>query len=519
MTNEAQATNMEALAPVSSASEASSPKHHSDSSTPGSTNTAGLLSLPAELLETILDLALLSDSPIEFAPFRDLQTASPNDANFTAFQYQHVLRFQRQIRPFLVLLSVNKGLRIEASRVYHGKNTFRFTNHYAWLVLARYFDLIGKDNVQRLRHIEISLPGCGKYVRKYEYDEFFVRHLSPFGMTDLPNYASIFYAGFSQRHELVPVRDPLTTLRGINNLEKLDFLIHGQYLEKRCDTYKRQTFFMDLPFDKSLTFQSQPKLDVTLVNFSPRIIQPRDPPIYLSSTENPPADAEWYARLDSETIQAGKAVVGCAKVRGWKIVDREWEHVWPKDFRHRGSVDELEKNIEGMVGWQQREELEYLVQGALRTCPGDMIFLKKRNCIKCWGEGGFDGCVCDDRPALLRRRYLEAKEPLIGNPGSDLLLSAHRESLVWKKSWAVRDSERRAVLGLEVVGRWLRENEREEERDEGDSEKKKQATQTRPEVLQIAGERNTVDIYGRVHDAATRVYIGGGVTQVWDWEE
>lgn len=55
------------------------------------------------------------------------------------------------------------------------------------MVLSRFFNLIGKENTMLLRHVRIVRPAIAERPGKFRHciDNFFVRHLSQFGMCDM----------------------------------------------------------------------------------------------------------------------------------------------------------------------------------------------------------------------------------------------------------------------------------------------------------------------------------------------
>lgn len=117
----------------------------------------GLLDLPNELLGQILVPVLVRDVPIELAPIRPLYDTRITEV-LGPCQYQHALTYQNAIRPTLGVLRVCKTLHELGRNVYYSANTFSFASDLGWLVLARFFYLIGPSNISLLRNLTIIHP-------------------------------------------------------------------------------------------------------------------------------------------------------------------------------------------------------------------------------------------------------------------------------------------------------------------------------------------------------------------------
>lgn len=416
-----------------------------------------LSSPPAELLEKILEQVLVSDSPIEFSPMGDSTIFGAGISNFTAVQYQHVLDFQQKIRPALGLLRVSRRFQTEGSRVYYSKNAFRFSGGYGWLVVARFLDLIGEQNIQRLKHLSIVHPAQETPMSRHHYESFFVRRLSPFGMADLQDYANT-YTESQQEWRLKPARDPLTILRSIKGLENLSLLLHNEEPTWLEDVEMLVYHLTTESFDKILTWERQSKLQIAIINLSPRFdpSQPSNSCKYLklSDVENATLDASWYSNRAANTIEAAQSVATATKAKGWRILDLDWcpeTGVWPLEVHQALPWTEVDKYVEDLEGWTMRNNLEHVVgytvvEGHGWTIPSGPrvlpVSVEFQSCVRCWRKGGFRACVCDDGPASLKGELLMADRIIIGNPGSPLHLDEKMECLVWTKSWAVKDAER-----------------------------------------------------------------------------
>lgn len=434
--------------------------------TPASMNTASvsssntrlsLLGLPAELLDLILEEALLSSSPIEFAPFQDEATIGPNLENLSALQYQHAILFQQKVRPYLGLLAVNKHLHAEASKLYYGKNTFSFSGYHGLLILARFFDLIGAKNIQLLRRLIIVHP-AHKSEFTLSIEGLLLRQLSPFGMADLSDYPCTYLVSKYYYSNTVPARDPLVTLRGIQGLEKLDLLVYSKErfavspASGLSDLDSFESPLTTESFDKDLTWTSQPKLRISLVNLRP-VCQCSSASAYLklSDVESITADPLRHSHNDLRVLEAAKSITAHTRAKGWDIVDHDWcsyTGLWPLSHGSPCPGTELDKYVADYDGWENREELE-LELAQFRQSVGDAwgececrahLAHTLKDCVKCWQRGGFGACICDDRPTFLQDHTLVGPLDFIGNPGQDLHLGSEGRTLIWVRSWAARDA-------------------------------------------------------------------------------
>ena len=114
--------------------------------------------LPAEIRNQIYRLVLIADPAyIDLSP----KTTRTDITNNKARQH-HTRRLEREIKPSLRLLRVNKQINNEAASIFYGETEFRFTCSKGWYILDAFLRTIGLKNQAFLRKIAIHVPWSGK---------------------------------------------------------------------------------------------------------------------------------------------------------------------------------------------------------------------------------------------------------------------------------------------------------------------------------------------------------------------
>lgn len=133
------------------------------------------------------------------------------------------------------------------------------------------------------------------------------------------------------------------------------------------------------------------------------------------------------------TLYRDKA--GCPRqIKGWRIQDHDWcprTGIWPLKPEQLYPEEELESYVGDMEGWGNREDFVFRAfESSQRSCghgwndePMHRLWLYaptttfQKDCVRYWQTGGFDPCVCDDRPAIPPGQILHIEDHIIGNPG------------------------------------------------------------------------------------------------------
>ena len=407
-----------------------------------SQKTLELMDLPNEILERIMQHVLLFEPGVEFSPLED-SMEHMKKYNLGLWQYRHVRDFRQVIRPRLALLCTCKKLHAQASRLYYSQNTFRFSGILGWLVLARFLDLIGPTNTQLLRQIAVIHPSIAQdqvWLSTHDLEHFYVRRLSPFGVTDLPDYAAT-YSNCEDGDNLRPVRGPLETLQGIMGLAKLDLLYYptpvgyGEHKLSRAFPYADD-------ISRILPSEAQGRLTITLINLCQRTSRKsacrEDPPMKLAAIDP-------NAQVTPRTAGAHNFAVSVSqelKKHGWEVEDMEYDvycGVWPLGSEQPDPESETSKYITDAEGWSNRECFEGSVEDqydADRWYDGVQYF----DCVKCWHDGGRDSCICEDGGTFLPDEW-EALSDAIGNPGVAIDVDVEKHVVNWEMSYAAEDAE------------------------------------------------------------------------------
>lgn len=125
-----------------------------------SSEVSSFSDLPRELRDTIHELVLVQELPIELAPLSGIGYDKFWDGahmNDDYGQGYHIKRYKDDIRPNLGLLRVNKQLNDEAAPIYYGQ-PFRFSNQTGWTMLYHWLEYIGERNRTLVIDITICHP-------------------------------------------------------------------------------------------------------------------------------------------------------------------------------------------------------------------------------------------------------------------------------------------------------------------------------------------------------------------------
>ena len=425
------------------------------------------MDLPDELVQKILEYALIFKHEIELSP---IGNRNREDYALGPCQYQMALDYQTKVRPTLSILRVCHTFHKLGARAYYSGNAFRFSSVYGWLTIARFFSLIGANNIRLLRNITIVHPSLAFTIKEY-YDEsfwedtcdFYLRRLSPFGMVDIEGYEETYDQPYDESDDttsLVPAEDPLATIRGIRGLRKLRFLSYPRrywddgFRPEHVVELRENLFAQPLqPFSRD----DQPRLTVTLINLIP--------------------NHEWAWTLSAEPIQR-RTPAGFGwwlpvtqppdflttfhhniKELGWRFEEQPYAPdtgIWPlgEDEPVPSEESGYGPYCDDPVGWHKRERFQELgTQPSVYN--GIFLFSFEEytqykgttfGCVKCWGDipPSPSACTCKDGPTLLPDWDWRPRGFVLGNPGTPVevdVTMAAGENVTFKKSHFVKQLE------------------------------------------------------------------------------
>jgi hypothetical protein len=133
------------------------------------------LNLPGEVRTLIYRAALVKDTPIDLWPnkFIEDNTADPTLLNrlfiskhtedrssveWVTVRDQHDLQYVRK-NMATGILATCKQVRMEATMLFWGENSFRFSGDFDWTGLRRFLTTIGPEARSRIRSLEVAPPG------------------------------------------------------------------------------------------------------------------------------------------------------------------------------------------------------------------------------------------------------------------------------------------------------------------------------------------------------------------------
>lgn len=120
------------------------------------------LSLPGEIRNRIYGYILLTPGPvyINLKEFRCVQLR-------LRLVYDWWLWPLNTTKPDLNLFYVNRAIHKEAKSFFFSKNVFNFAASNTWTVVARIFEVLGRESVSQLEHVLIPFPGIGGHPLPY----------------------------------------------------------------------------------------------------------------------------------------------------------------------------------------------------------------------------------------------------------------------------------------------------------------------------------------------------------------
>ena len=373
--------------------------------------------------------------------------------------HQNALDFQAKVRPTIRVLRVCKTFHRLGARAYYPNNAFRFSGDLGWMALARFFGLIGASNIALLRDITIIHPSLAREVEIAQRREFYVEHLSPFGMADLAGYEETYRwkSDFpnSMREWLEPVCDPLETIRSIRGLKNLCFL---SYVNIRHEpSYQNAPIAqMERLFAEPLqpfSWTEQPQLTITLTNLLP------DGEwwwsFFLGSYTTPPERLEDMGEGSLAFLQDALATFN-SKIEdlGWVFKEQCYAPlagVWPtlEDEPVYCEDDGYGPYCDDPHAWYKRREFQYYAKEAWTPFPHRLFPHKVQqggpmtSCVKCWRypSSSPPACACEEGPTLIRSTDWRPRGYVLGNPGTPIEIDITKmdgENVTFRKSHVVR---------------------------------------------------------------------------------
>ena len=394
--------------------------------------------------------------PIELSPIPQ-EYQSPW-AILGPFQYEHALRYQNSVRPALSVLRVSKRFHALGSRIYYRKNAFAFSSPVGWLVIARFFKLIGSVNTSMLRNITIIHPTLSQapsITTDKRIEGFYIDQLSPFGLADLPGYDETYFVT-GEESGLKAVNDPLEALRQISDLRNLTLLYYGDgsrapfaspHSNGDVDHRIQQDAINTLPHAR------QDRLSISVIHlFSTD--QDYDPD-YLGLTLAAVHNGKRHRLSGTPGFAVVQSAGGHFESLGWAMKDeRVCRHraAWPIAW-YESTPSEAPHGDATQIEWSQRKMFEAHYMPRRGNDPIDSWGICGDNmsntCVECWlpiGPSNFPSrsCHCPGGPTKLSKNWKPCGL-LLGNPGVPIRVdvgTSDGENVSWKKSHVVQYIEK-----------------------------------------------------------------------------
>ena len=413
-----------------------------------------ILDLSNELLDRILQHILVFDRAIELSPI-------PKDglhpcAILGPYQYDYALRYQNVVRPVLGILRINERFNAVGRRIYYQQNAFSFSSPAGWLVIARFFGLIGATNTSMLRDITIIHPTLSQANQIYTESclkAFYVDQLSPFGLADLAGYDETYIAtnkGPKSALGLRPVLDPVLTLRQISGLRRLNLLYYRDYSDPPFvgpdDTF--DPAIQQHPIN-TLPSPQQDRLSVSVTHLFSH------DPGFASNPRTMKLAAIHRGELDDPLwepthLAAVRTAASHFESLNWTMGDERvcrGRSAWPIAMEARAlGLEEVIHGDAAHIEWDRRQTFEttFRIERGDRWWEPDE---SSKTCVVCWlpsatvhGVPSERSCQCPEGPKRVPPGWI-ANGVLLANPGVPITVDTGKfegENVSWNKSHVVR---------------------------------------------------------------------------------